>query len=168
MKSPRFELAVMPVPLKNDSAITVRRKQPEDGHCLGQMLADCSERTSYFFHPYPLTYESGVMVAADESILCLVAFDDQRAAVGYAWIKRARDPASLGMVVRDGWQGLGIGRILMEQILVEAKTLGKKAIALTVLQDNKPALNLYQRFGFTVEEELQNQNVPAYRMKVNL
>ena len=108
------------------------------------------------------------MVAADESILCLVAFDDQRAAVGYAWIKRARDPASLGMVVRDGWQGLGIGRILMEQILVEAKTLGKKAIALTVLQDNKPALNLYQRFGFTVEEELQNQNVPAYRMKVNL
>jgi hypothetical protein len=41
---------------------------------LGEVLADRSERTYYSFHPYPLTDESGLKVAADQGIICFIAF----------------------------------------------------------------------------------------------
>ena len=154
--------------LKDGSTITVRKMRPGDGPRIGNMLAACSERTSYFFHPYPLTYESRLQVAADENIHCLVAFDEDGTAGGYIWIRRDREPASLGMVVRDDRPGQGIGQILMKKIVEEASQLGKKGIALTVLQDNHPALKLYRRFGFEVTKELRGAKQPTYLMQRSL
>ena len=104
----------MQVTLKNGRAITVRLKMTGDGEALGEMLANCSERTYHFFHPYPLTHESGLKVAANENIICFIAFADDGVAVGYIWIGREGETPTLGICVRDGWQGLGIGRALME------------------------------------------------------
>jgi ribosomal protein S18 acetylase RimI-like enzyme len=151
--------------LKDGSAITVRKMRRDDGPRIGDMLAACSERTAYFFHPYPLTHESGLKVAADEKLHCLIAFDETGAALGYIWIRHDRDPASLGMVVRDDRQGQGIGRILMERIVAEAKQLGKSGISLTVLHDNHPALKLYRRYGFEVTEERKNEDQTKYIMQ---
>ncbi len=150
--------------LKDGSTITVREMRPDDGPRIGDMLAACSERTAYFFHPYPLTHASGLQVAADVKLHCFIAFDESGAAVGYIWIRRDREPASLGMVVRDDRQGQGIGQILMDKIVSEADQLGKKGIALTVLQDNHPALKLYHRFGFKITKETQNENQTVYQM----
>ncbi|MBI1928981.1 GNAT family N-acetyltransferase, partial [Candidatus Poribacteria bacterium] len=123
----------MQVILKNGRAITMRLKTSNDGEALGEMLANCSERTYHFFHPYPLTRESGLKIAADANIICFIAFADDGATVGYIWIGREilnLQVPTLGICVRDGWQGLGGGRALMERILAEAKTLGKKGIQL--------------------------------------
>jgi ribosomal protein S18 acetylase RimI-like enzyme len=150
--------------LKNGRAITVRLKTPDDGEALGEMLASCSERTYYFFHPYPLTRESGLKVAADENIVCFVAFADNGAAVGYVWIGREGDMPTLGICVRDGWQELGVGRVLMERIIAEAKNLGKKGIQLTVMKDNARGIALYQSVGFVIDGDAPDRVGPSYHM----
>ncbi len=154
----------MQVILKNGRAITMRLKTSNDGEALGEMLENCSERTYHFFHPYPLTRESGLKIAANENIICFIAFADDGAAVGYIWIGRAGEVPTLGICVRDGWQGLGIGRGLMERVIAEAKTGGKKGIQLTVMKDNARGIALYQSVGFVIDGDAPDPVGPSYHM----
>ena len=158
----------MQTTLKNSRTIVVRRKTTEDGKALGEMLANCSERTYYFFHPYPLTHQSGLKVAADENIICFIAEVSDDTAVGYVWIGRESDVPTLGICVRDGWQGLGVGRTLMECIIAEAKRLGKEGIQLTVMKDNTNAIALYQSVGFIIDGDAPDRVGPSYHMTLRL
>ncbi|MCS6861194.1 MAG: GNAT family N-acetyltransferase [Abditibacteriales bacterium] len=154
--------------LKNGRAITVRCKTPDDGEALGEMLASCSERTYYFFHPYPLTRESGLKVAADDSIVCFIAFAEDGTAVGYVWIGREGEMPTLGICVRDSWQEVGVGRALMERMIAEAKNLGKKGIQLTVMKDNARGIALYQSVGFVIDGDAPDPVGPSYHMTLGL
>ena len=59
---------------------------------------------------------------------------------------------SLGMSVRDDYQGQGIGKRLLEQLLVFADTaLGAHRVELEVYTDNPHAQALYTRAGFVQE-----------------
>jgi ribosomal protein S18 acetylase RimI-like enzyme len=157
-------MKAMPATLKNGHTVTVRFKTPDDGEALGGMLASCSERTYYFFHPYPLTRESGLKVAADQSIICFVAFAEDGAAVGYVWIGREGDLPTLGVCVGDGYQGLGVGRALMERVITEAKALGKAGIQLTVMKDNERGIALYESVGFVIDGDARDSVGPSYHM----
>jgi putative acetyltransferase len=65
---------------------------------------------------------------------------------------RVRHAASLGMAVRDDWQGRGIGTTLMRAALDLADNwLNLSRIELTVYTDNPAAVALYKRFGFKIE-----------------
>jgi len=54
----------------------------------------------------------------------------------------------LGIAVKSGYRGLGIGTKLIEVLLEEAKKQGLKVIVLDVYEKNLPALNLYRKMGF--------------------
>ncbi len=139
--------------LKNGRSVTIRSLRKDDGDALGRMHEACSERTCQTFHPYPLTYESGLEVAADEDILCFVAFSDQKEAVGYSWIRHKRDVPSLGICVRDGWQEMGIGRLLMKGAIASAQELKKEGVRLSVVKENVIGVALYKSLGFVVDGE---------------
>jgi L-phenylalanine/L-methionine N-acetyltransferase len=65
---------------------------------------------------------------------------------------RTRHVGSIGMAVRDDWQGKGVGTALMEAALDLADNwLNLVRIELTVCVDNVPAIALYEKFGFEVE-----------------
>ena len=65
---------------------------------------------------------------------------------------RIRHVGSIGMAVRDDWQGRGVGTTLMRAALDLADNwLNLTRIELTVYVDNSPAVALYERFGFEVE-----------------
>ncbi|QDO84818.1 GNAT family N-acetyltransferase [Shewanella psychropiezotolerans] len=51
--------------------------------------------------------------------------------------------------IHPDFQGQGLGKKVMQQVLVKARN---KTVELTVLKDN-PALKLYQRLGFTITGE---------------
>ena len=53
-------------------------------------------------------------------------------------------------VLRDFW-GLGIGSILMEELIKWSEDVGIERIELNVLEDNTRAIRLYEKFGFEVE-----------------
>lgn len=58
---------------------------------------------------------------------------------------------SLGMGVLAPYRGKGIGKTLIYRALEEAKRKGLTRIELTVRENNKPAIALYEKFGFIVE-----------------
>jgi putative acetyltransferase len=65
---------------------------------------------------------------------------------------RMRHVASIGMAVRDDWQGKGVGTALLEAAVDLADNwLNLTRIELRVYTDNTPAIALYEKFGFEIE-----------------
>jgi putative acetyltransferase len=65
---------------------------------------------------------------------------------------RMRHVGSIGMAVRDDWQGKGVGTALMRAALDLADNwLGLTRVELTVYSDNAAGIALYEKFGFEVE-----------------
>lgn len=65
---------------------------------------------------------------------------------------RRRHVGTLGMAVRDDWQGRGVGSALMTAALELADGwLQLTRVELTVFTDNAPAVALYEKFGFVLE-----------------
>jgi len=65
---------------------------------------------------------------------------------------RMRHVGSIGMAVRDDWQGKGVGTALMEAALDLADNwLNLTRIELRVYVDNSAAVALYKKFGFEIE-----------------
>ena len=65
---------------------------------------------------------------------------------------RMRHVATIGMAIRDDWQGRGVGTALMEAALDLADNwLGLSRVDLTVYTDNAAAIGLYEKFGFEIE-----------------
>lgn len=66
--------------------------------------------------------------------------------------QRRRHAASLGLTIRDDWQGRGIGSALIAALIDRADNwMNVLRIELTVFIDNDAALRLYERHGFVVE-----------------
>ncbi len=65
---------------------------------------------------------------------------------------RLRHAGSIGMAVRDDWQGKGVGSALMRELLSLADNwLNLKRVELEVYTDNPAAIALYTKFGFEYE-----------------
>ena len=84
---------------------------------------------------------------------------------------RVNHRGEIGMMVRDDWQGKGVGKALMQAVIDLAdKWLNLTRIELTVFTDNEPAIALYRKFGFETEGALRKyafrdgEFVDAYAM----
>ena len=65
---------------------------------------------------------------------------------------RRKHVANIGMAVDEHWQGKGVGKALLDSMLVLAnKWLAIKRIELEVYTDNQAAIALYQQSGFVTE-----------------
>lgn len=63
------------------------------------------------------------------------------------------DPAELGLVVLDEWQGRGLGRILLRQILAVAARNGITRFTADILADNRRMLHLLATEARVVESK---------------
>lgn len=63
--------------------------------------------------------------------------------------------ADIGMAVRDGWRGRGVGSALMDAAIDFAKAHGAHKVTLQVWPHNAAAIALYRKFGFEVEGRLR-------------
>ena len=65
---------------------------------------------------------------------------------------RRRHAAEIGMMVRDDWQGKGVGTALLQSLIDLADNwVNVSRLELEVFTDNEPAIKLYQKFGFAIE-----------------
>ena len=70
-------------------------------------------------------------------------------------VPRRAHAASIGMAVRDDWQGRGVGNALMQAAVDLADNwLNLIRLELTVFVDNDAAIQLYQKHGFITEGTL--------------
>jgi RimJ/RimL family protein N-acetyltransferase len=68
-------------------------------------------------------------------------------------LSRFRHKAEFGICILKEYWGHGIGKVLLENILIWADTVGIEKVTLTVVETNTKAIQLYKRFGF-IEEGL--------------
>lgn len=65
---------------------------------------------------------------------------------------------SLGIGVLANYRGQGVGGTLIRAALQQAKIKGLTRIELTVFENNKPAIALYEKLGFVVEGIHKNKS----------
>ncbi len=100
-----------------------------------------------------LIYEDGV---AEKTIFLVAEVEGE--IVGFTRLEgsklsRFRHKAEFGICISKEYRGHGIGKVLLENILMWADTVGIEKISLTVVQINTKAIKLYKKYGF-VEEGL--------------
>jgi ribosomal-protein-alanine N-acetyltransferase len=74
--------------------------------------------------------------------------------VGYSMLTHAADEAHLlNLCVDPRWQGLGLGRMLLEHAVQWAQQMGVDSMFLEVRPSNKAGITLYRKHGFRVVGE---------------
>ena len=68
------------------------------------------------------------------------------------------------LIVKKECRGKGYGKAITQHILTLAKKKGYREIALGVNRDNTGAVRLYEKLGFTVYEEAEDEDGKFYRM----
>ncbi len=77
--------------------------------------------------------------------------------IGYSCLWHVYDQMEIANIaVSPEFRGKGIGRILMERVLVEAKRRGCLSVMLSVRESNEAGLNLYANSGFVEVERRKN------------
>lgn len=66
-------------------------------------------------------------------------------------VSKTRHVVELGMAILSEFRGIGIGNAMMEYMVDWARKKGYEKISLSVFSSNKPAINLYKKFGFDIE-----------------
>lgn len=92
------------------------------------------------------TYEEILAFVNNKQILCAYEGDKLCGALQFEWKHKV---CWLGhIVVDERFRGKGIANRLVEQYITLNKQTDQSRYQLWVIQDNKPAVDLYKRFGF--------------------
>ncbi|AFS79524.1 acetyltransferase, GNAT family [Gottschalkia acidurici 9a] len=74
-------------------------------------------------------------------------------------LSRFKHKVEFGLCILKEYWGYGIGKVMIENILMWADITGIKKISLTVVQTNTKAIQLYNKYGFVEEGLLINDRV---------
>ena len=137
--------------------LVIRHSEPSDAEALHRVFTSPRAVWGTLQLPYSSVEVYRKRIAErPEGMYQLVALADGELA-GAAGLHtvanmRLRHTASIGMAVRDDWQGKGVGSALMREILSLADNwLNLKRVELEVYTDNPAAIALYTKFGFEHE-----------------
>src|SRR6266849_7998712 len=142
------------VTLRNGASVRVRAIRPDDEPRLMALCRRLSPRTVYerFFSPRRLLPEEAhVFANVDyrQRMAVVVEVDDgqEPELIGVARYGPSDEgtTADIGLVVADGWQGLGLGSLLLEEILRAGERRGIHEFSADVLTENRRALRLLAR-----------------------
>lgn len=143
------------VTLRNGASVRLRPIRPDDEPRLMALCHRLSPRTVYqrfFSFRRLLPEEAHAFANVDyRRRMALVVEADtgqEPELIGVARYGPSDEEATadIGLVVEDGWQGLGLGSILLEEILREAEQRGIRHFSADVLMDNRRALRLLARY----------------------
>jgi GNAT superfamily N-acetyltransferase len=143
------------------SAVLVRPVSPEDAEGLRRMLSRLSRESIHLrFHaPLPRAPEWAVAMFANsdrrygESLVAVASGE----IVGHAMYAREdRDTAEFAIVVEDGCQDRGIGKMLLSALAEKAVSEGVKCFTGAVLGENRRMFGLvrsvFERVGYAMED----------------
>lgn len=148
------------IALENGENITIRSATKEDAENLLEffngvcsesvfLLSDGSE-TSYtaeqekeFINAHSENTQNFLVLAeANGEIIGNCTFEQ------VSFLKRVKHRCTLGISVKEKYQGMGIGKILMCFAQDAAKQKGFEQMELEVIANNQKAINLYDKLGF--------------------
>ena len=142
------------VTLGNGAPVRLRPIRPDDEPRLMALCDRLSPRTLYerFFSVRRLRPEEAHAFANVDyrqrmAVVAEVDTGHEPELVGVARYSRTDEEttADVGLVVEDGWQGVGLGSILLEEILRAGEQRGIMEFGADVLTENRRALTLLAR-----------------------
>ncbi|WP_391557801.1 GNAT family N-acetyltransferase, partial [Robertmurraya sp.] len=154
----------------NGLSYTIRSAVERDAETLSELRLQIDGETEYMDRERG---EGFIDIAGFEQLIksdsesgrsiFLVAVVDGRI-VGYSRcegsnLKRLSHKVEFGICVLKDFWGYGIGRNLLKESITWADFNGVKKMNLYVLEINTKAIQLYEKFGFTVEGVLKNDKL---------
>ncbi len=141
----------------------LRPIHPEDADALVQFYARVSPESKYmrFFAPYPELSQRDVrhfttVDYADRTAL-VVTVGPHIIAVGrYDAIDDARRQAEVAFLVEDGYQGRGIGQLLLEHLAQAARERDFTSFVAEVLPDNTRMIQTFREAGFRLAKAYED------------
>jgi GNAT superfamily N-acetyltransferase len=101
-------------------------------------------------------------VACDLDLGASRLLREDDATVAVAMLGRRGDAGWIGgMGVAPECRSRGLGGVVMREVLDSARALGTRRVSLEVLEQNTPAIKLYERLGFRRTRELEVWTLPA-------
>lgn len=142
--------------------LIIRRTEPSDAKGLQALFlgVEAYSQTLQLPNPNVKTWENRLSNVPDNVYSFVAVWDDE--VVGNLGLVINTNPrqhhiAHIGMAVKDGHHGKGIGSALLNTAIDLAENwLNISRIELTVYTDNEKAIALYKKFGFEVEGEARN------------
>ena len=155
--------------------LLVRPIKPEDAPLLLELFNSLSEESIYsrFFAPLKTLSHKMLVVFTQidyDQDMALVAIDTSESEEKILGVSRLmRKPggmeAEFAVVVRDAWQGKGIGATLMKHLLFIAEKQFLEAVWGTILPRNRQMVKLAEKMGFEICRSLEEQ---TYEVRIDL
>ena len=146
--------------LKDGTACLLRIPRPEDAALFLEYLKTTAEQT-----PYLLRYPEEVTLTVEEERAYLeqICAQPQSASLS-AWVDgrlagnascspigtrlKVLHRAVFGIAIKKDYWGLGLGRLLTQEIISAARSIGYEELELEVAANNTRAIRLYESCGF--------------------
>jgi RimJ/RimL family protein N-acetyltransferase len=145
------------VPLRDGSTVHVRPVRADDSaavRCLFQGLSEASRQLRWFSAWPELDRAVGWATGVDDDRRCgLVAIGDNGQVIAHAGFERddqRPDRAEFAMVIADGYQGRGLGPILLARLAEAAGRVRVATLTGEVLGDNNRMLRMLLHSGLGV------------------
>lgn len=147
--------------LKNGLTVEIKRPEVEDCESLVEMMKKTYEQT-----PFLTRYPDEFNITVEDEIRWISRFDHQRntmvivkdgdVVIANTSIKevmnadKTRHRCIFGIAILKEYHRLGLGRILIKEMIQFAKDAGYEQIELEVVASNYGAIQLYMSEGFKV------------------
>jgi RimJ/RimL family protein N-acetyltransferase len=156
--------------LNNNIEVTIREATKEDAQNMIDFYNIVGGETDFLsfgvneFKRELQEYEEYITATSKEpnSIMLLALIDSEIisiATINSSQKERTKHVGTLGIVISKKYTGLGLGRILMNDLIDWAKQNGvTKKVSLVTNESNTIAIELYKKLGFEVEGLLKQEN----------
>ena len=149
--------------LADGRPVLIRPIRPEDEKLHLELFHSLSRQTNYYrFFSYRrrLTHEQAARFTQidydrEMAIIALIEENGRQRSIGVNRLtyQPRYDKHEFAIVVADAYQGLGVGRILMQRLLEIARDRKIRRIYGIVLAENQKMIEFCRRFGFVVESQ---------------
>ena len=146
---------------KRGIEITIRPITPEDDEIEKEFVQNLSEHTKYMrfmstlkeLSPDMVFYFTNINYAEDMALVATVEDGGRERQIAVARYHKLKNSSTceFAVVIGDNWRGTGLGRILMEMLIKDARDKGLKKIEGQVLAINNEMIAFVERLGFKIK-----------------
>ena len=149
-------------------AVTIRPIRPDDAALELAFLNRLSPETRYNrflgagVRPTAAMVEKFTCIDYHEhmAFIATLMLDGEETQIGVArYIRLPDGTGEFAIVIEDGWQGCGVGRRLLEQLMEHARAEGVTALVGDVLAGNKPMLSFVKHLGFEADAHPETRDL---------
>ena len=145
------------VTLSDNSQVYLRSPQKNDVQAFNQLVNKLVAEDTYFLVQEPISLESTKFIQQyfddpEGKKHRLILVEDADKIVGWVNLDYLNDRSphvrELGIILLAAYRGKGLGTILLEEAIRQAKEMNVDIITLHTAEANTIATRLYERFGF--------------------